>query len=74
MGVYMGDLPTMSKQTFEELPDKNKLDIMFDYIVDIHERVDKTESRKIKNAIYSTLSGCVGGAIAFLSSKLGGII
>jgi ABC-type polysaccharide/polyol phosphate export permease len=69
----MGDSnkPAITKETFKELKQTDKLNIMYDYIIEMHRKIFTLEESKMRNTMYAGAFGFIGGAVAVLSTKLG---
>lgn len=59
----------MERETYQDLPQKCKLDILYDMQVKTLERIEKLETKKIFNTVTSAISGVIGGFMAYFSSK-----
>lgn len=55
---------SISRETFESMNTDSKLNILFDYTVEIHKKVKEFENRKRVDKAMSILGGAVGGFIA----------
>ena len=77
-------MPEITKATFKEAGTDTKLDILFDYIISIHDKQDsqlkscgerfvKLESKKLKDTGLAAMFGLIGGFLAVASKKILGL-
>lgn len=63
----------VSRESFRELPDSNKLDILFDYTCNIDNRLSAIEHKRFPNKILQMFGSVVGGFVAafiFFAGKI----
>lgn len=76
--MTIDDSPTVTRESYQELPNKNKLDILYDYNVATHKAIEELKNEithlkktKMRNTMYASICGFVGGAVAVLSLRVG---
>lgn len=57
----------MSKETFKDLPTENKLDVVFDVLVDVHKEIKAVKKNKVHDRTMSIAAGFVGGFSAMVA-------
>ncbi|MFA7218272.1 MAG: hypothetical protein WC057_06735 [Dehalococcoidales bacterium] len=66
----------ITRATFEDLSESQKLDVIYDTLSrtcsDCRERIETLEHRKTWDTTASAIAGVIGGALAFIGSKLFG--
>jgi hypothetical protein len=64
----------MERETYKDLPDSNKLDVLLDLHIECQEKIEKlSEKLDKKTKVDTTVSaffGFVGGALAVLGQKI----
>jgi hypothetical protein len=54
----------ISRETFDGMSDDSKLGTLFDYIHEIHIKIQDLEKRRVLNTTASGLGGFLGGIVA----------
>lgn len=57
----------VTRETFEKSPVEQKLDILFDLMLDIQRRVKDLEGSRFKNAFIQFSGSMIGGGIVILA-------
>ena len=60
----------ITKETWENIPDEEKLWIIFNTVQELVPRVAKLEGRKVFDKGLNLAGGIIGGALAFLGLKV----
>lgn len=60
----------ITKESFSKLPVDNKLDVLFDYTIQTHERLAKLEKRKYYDRFISGATGLIAGAGVLVSKVI----
>jgi len=61
----------ITKDTFREIKDQNaKLDILFDFLYDMRERVVKIEDRKQWDTAYAAIAGATTATVVLVTKVL----
>ena len=67
----------VTKETYEKLPVENKLDVLYDYITNVHSKAvvieEKLDKRKGFDVTVSGFMGLVGGIVAVVGKSLYGL-
>lgn len=63
-------IDNISKETFREMPDSDKLNIIYDCMCLTHDRLKKLEDRKLWDTATSTFGGVVGGMVAIFTKMI----